>query len=59
MRLLENLDTGLIMRPVYKFSISHMVFGLHGRWLDQKVSTPTAFEANRPDLVVMDHVDRK
>ena len=24
-----------------------------------KVSTPTAFEANRPDLVLIDHVDKK
>ena len=26
---------------------------------DQKVSTPTAFEANRPDLILIDHVDKK
>ena len=33
--------------------------GRYEVWWDQKVSTPTAFEANRPDLVVIDHVDRK
>ena len=33
--------------------------GRYEVWWDQKVSTPTAFEANRPDLVLIDHIDKK
>ena len=33
--------------------------GRYEVWWDQKVNTPTAFEANRPDLVVIDHEDKK
>ena len=33
--------------------------GRYEVWWDQKVSTPTAFEHNRPDLVLIDHIDKK
>jgi len=33
--------------------------GRYEVWWDQKVNIPTAFEANRPDLVVIDHEDEK
>ena len=33
--------------------------GRYEVWWDQKVNTPTAFEHNRPDLVVIDHVDKR
>ena len=32
--------------------------GRYEVWWDQKVSTPTAFEANRPDMVIIDHVGK-
>ena len=33
--------------------------GRYEVWWDQKVSTPTAFEHNRPDLVLIDHIEKK
>ena len=33
--------------------------GRYEVWWDQKVSTPTAFKDNRPDLVLIDHADKK
>ena len=33
--------------------------GRYEVWWDQKVNTPTAFEHNRPDLVVIDHVEKR